>query len=467
MKKNKKLFLVAGIVLLVIALFIVIMLVKDSFVVKNDSIICVYDEEKKQSFVYVNEKLVGSVDGKAELENNMDNSAIVIVTDVAVYVMKDQNISKIGDEMSLVTIANFSDVIMLKDTKEALYIYKDSKLEKLTDEKALVAVVSGDGNTFGYSTEEKAYLHYADNDIKTFENVIISHISKDGKYVYATKNTSEKNYELMLIDGDDLISCQKGVNNIVGLNIDGNELMYTTKNGTFVMVDGKDTYQVSEKFVYEIYYFDEEYTNNGDFWAIDTLKGKLCQIVDGTENTISSICKLNNGYMAEIIVEKCFAFIGIDSTMDRFFYKDAEENLYRIDAKVDAKPEMLAENVDLARIAPDGKNVYFTRKGGQNVDVLYWSEKGLNEKEMAYMYDFFDIIVFDNHCYIEANDIYLVKGEKVEKLEDLSTLKSFFIDYLAQKAYGYDENNLYVIKKGKKIKLEGEFEKLSFYDYLY
>lgn len=467
MKKNKKLMLFAGIVLIVIAIFVAIILVKGSFFVKNDSIICVYDEEKKQSFVYVNEKLVGNVDGKAELENNMDNSAIVIKTDVAVYIMKDKKINKIGDKMSLEAIANFSDVVMLKDEDEALYIYKDSKLEKLTDEKVLVAVVSGDGNTFGYSTEEKAYLYSNGENAKTYENVIISHISKDGELVYATKNTSEKNYELMLIDGDDLINCQKGVNNIVGLNIDGNELMYTTENGTFVMVDGKDFYQVSDKFVYEIYYFDEEYANNGDFWAVDTLKGNLCQIVDGTENTISSIGKLNNGYMAETIVEKCFAFIGIDSTMDRFFYKDAEEDLYRIDAKVGAKPEMLAENVDLARIAPDGKNVYFTRKGGQNVDVLYWSEKGLNEKEMAYMYDFFDIIVFDDHCYIEANDIYLVKGENVEKLEDLSTLKSFFIDYLAQKAYGYDDNNLYVIKKGKKIKLEGEYEKLSYYDYLY
>ena len=43
-------------------------------------------------------------------------------------------------------------------------------------------------------------------------------------------------------------------------------------------------------------------------------------------------------------------------------------------------------------------------------------EKGLKEKEVALVYDFFDVIVFDNHAYVEANKIYCIEDGEIEEL---------------------------------------------------
>ena len=190
-------------------------------------------------------------------------------------------------------------------------------------------------------------------------------------------------------------------------------------------------------------------------------------IVDGEDLSVSEICKLTDSYKAEVIVDQCYEFVGINRNMSKIFYKGKDNDLYRIDTKSGAAADLLAESVDLVRISTDGSKAYFTRQDSQKSVFVYLVEKGLKEKQLAYVFDFFDIIVFDKCSYLEAKDIYLIKNEEIDKCEELGDLKCFFIDYLAQTAYGYDEKNVYEIKDGKKIKLDGEYDNITAYDYVY
>ena len=78
---------------------------------------------------------------------------------------------------------------------------------------------------------------FYNGDEKRFENVVISHISTDGELVYATKNVSDSEYELLILDNGKFKSIEEKALNIVGINSIGTELMYTTADGTFVYVD--------------------------------------------------------------------------------------------------------------------------------------------------------------------------------------------------------------------------------------
>ncbi len=432
-----------------------------------DSVICVYDEGAKESAIYINSKFIDKVEGKAALHNNMDNSTYFISTDVAVYIMENASITKIDNGLTLETFANNSNEAILKDKNDVLYLYTEKKLNKLTEEKTSIAVLSGDGNCFAYSTEDAAYLGRSKDDIQKYDGVIISHISEDGNIVYMSKHVSKDEFELYVsVDGKEPELIEKKATSIIGLNANGTEMMFTNVNGTSILIGGKETKQITSELVVDIYYYDDEKSWCGDFWSVDTLKGSICEVLDSDGKTYS-ICKVLEDYKAETIVSKCAAVIGIDSSMDRVFYRDNNGDLYRVDTKIGAKSELLAEDVELVRVSPDGNDVYFTRLASENITVLYHVEKGLKEKELAYMYDFFDIIVYDECCYIEAEEIHYVKNDKVEKLENVENLEKFFIDYIAQKAYGYDKNNVYEIKGKDKVKLDGEYESIIAHDYVY
>lgn len=456
-------------IVIIIAILALFAGVVTFFALKNseklDSIISIYDETKNRSGIYVNSDLVGFVDGKAELNNNMDNSTIVISTEKSIFILNEKNINKIAENMTLVDIANHSEEMLLKDAEGVLYIYKNKEIEKITDEKINIAVISGDGSTYAYSTDEQAVYYNGKEEI--YENIVISHLSSDGKLAYATKSVSKTEFQLFVLQNSQLKIIDEKAMNIVGLNSTGTELVYITAEGTFVYVDGKDKYKVAEENMYDIYYYDDKNLWYGDFWSVDTIKGSVCLIVPEDELTVSKICKISDTYVAEMFVEQCYEFIGITRNMSKVFYKGENNNLYRIDTKLGAEADLLAESVDLVRMSTDGSRAYFTRQDGQKSVYVFLVEKGLKEKQLAYVFDFFDIIVFDKYSYLEAKDIYVIKNEEIDKCEELGDLECFFIDYLAQVAYGYDDNCVYEIKKGKKIKLDGEYKNITAYDYVY
>ncbi len=463
-KKAALLMLVVAAIAVIFALYI-----KIEYFDKVDSVICIYDEENKESAIYINAKLIDKVEGKASLHNNMDNSSYYITTDVAVYLMENKKISEIAKNMTLGAYANNSNEAILKDKDGKIYLYKNEELILLTEESVSVVAISGDGNTYSYSTENCAYYGTKPENEKAVDGVVISHISNDGRYMYATKHTSKDEFKLSVIyqNGESRLIEEKATS-IIGLNADGTELMYTSADGTFVCVEGNKVSKITEKLVVNIYYSDNQKSWCGDFWSIDTLKECLCEVMetDGTA-TPTTICKISNKYVAEELVTECYGFIGVNSSMNRIFYIGKDSDLYRMDNKLGAEAELLAEDVELVRISPNGNDVYFTRLGDENITILYHIEKGIKEKQLAYVYDFFDVVVYDDCCYIEAEDIHYVKDDKVEKIEGLDNLEGFFIDYIAQKVYGFDEENVYEIEGKNKKTLEGKFGNITSYDYVY
>ncbi len=467
--KSKKVR-VAIIIAIMAALAVLLALyIKGKYFDNAASVICIYDEENEQSAVYINSKLVGKVEGEAKLHNNMNNSAYFITTDAAVYLMESEQITELAKDMTLKTFANNSNEAILEDVDGVIYLCKDYELMVLSDEKVNVVAISGDGSVYSYSTDESAYYGSKPGTEKCIEGVVISHISQDAKYIYTTKHTSENEFRLSVVleNGDSKLIEEKATS-IIGLNASGTELMYTSAEGSFISVDGSEGKMITEKLVYDIYYYDNKNSWCGDFWSVESLSGAICEVMetDGT-TTPTLICKLSKDYVAEVIANDCYEFIGINSSMSFIFYKDGEDNLKRVETKGENKVELLAEDVELARISPDGKDVYFTRTGDENITILYHIENGLKEKQVAYVYEFFDVIVYDDYCYIEAKNIHYVKDDKVEKLEELDNLECFFIDYLSQKAYGYDKTNVYEIDGKNKKTLKGEFGSIASYDYVY
>lgn len=468
MKKNWKLKL-SLIILGIIILLAVLLIVKKEYFDKVDSVISIYDEKDEKTSIYVDGKLIGKVLGKAKLNNNMDNSAVFVETENDVYLLEDKKLTEIAKNMKLKVFANNSNEALLEDKEGALYLYSDYGVTMITEDEVSVVAISGDGKVYSYSTNETAFFGSRPGKEKSVDGVVISHISEDGKYMYATKHTTAEQFTLSVVNQRGEISLiEEKATSIVGLNASGTEIMYTSGKGTFVSVEGSEPKLVTEKLVLDVYYYDDEKFWCGDFWSIDTLKNSICEVMEANGTTSpTSLCKISKDYIAETIVSDCYEFIGINDSMNRIFYKGKNSNLYRIEAKLDAKGELLAENVDLARISPDGKDVYFTRIGSEDITILYHSENGLKEKELAYVFDFFDIIVYNDYCYIEAEEIHYVKNDKVEKLEDMDDIQGFFIDYLTQTAYGYDKNNVYKFDGKKKITLEGEYKSIASYDYVY
>lgn len=464
--------------------------IKVEYIDRAPSVICIYDEGNNQSAIYVNSKLVGKVNGDASIKNNMDKSIYYIVSDKEIHILNGKKLKKVGDKLKFVAVANHSEEALLMDTDNALYIYRKDKLEKITDKDINMAAISGNGKYYSYSTDEAAYFGTDSNNEKEVLDVMIPYISEDGEYIYAFDYDKKGKKELdegygsyyfeafsevgsfYLTTGFDLLLVNKdgttdvlmeAVAGITGLNADGTEILCHSDEGSSVCVNGTQAQNITENLIQSIYYYDNKNTWNGNFYAIDSFVGAICEVADIEGNSENrSICTISKEYKALEIVNNSYNFVGISESMKKVFYMDKDSDLYRVDAKEGAESELLAEDVYVARISPDGKDVYFTRKADAEVNILYHIENGLKEKEIAWVYDFFDIIVYDDYCYLEANDIYYIKNDKMTKLENLD-LECFFIDYMSQKVYGYTKNAVYEIKGVDKKKLEGEFKENTGY----
>ncbi len=491
---NKKVKIAIGLIMALVVVGIIVFVVKETFFDKFDSVITIYDEEKNESTLYINGKMIGNVEGEASIVNNLNNSAYYLISDVAAYFVNGKKIEKVGEKLELVNIANYSSEALFLDESFELYLYKNGELISITEEDINYAVISGDGKTYAYSTDEAAYFGNEVGNETKVEDVIISHISHKGEYIYALKYDedgikainsyfgsyyfgaftnqgyySPAMFDLLSINSDgscDLIA--KDVYYINGLNADGNELVYYREEGSYITVDCKNTNKISDKYIYSFYYNHDEYMSNNDYLSVDSFKNAICEIGDYKDKDgVKSICKLSKKYEAEVLTDDSVMFVSINDKMSKVFYIDSEKNLCRIETKTSAKSELLAKDVDLVRVSPDGTDIYFTRQDSEEITVLYHIEYNRSEKQLAIVYDFFDIIVYDKYCYLEADKIYYIKNDKMTEMTELSDLECFFIDYASQSVYGYTEDKVYKINGDKVKELEGDYKLISNYDYVY
>ena len=491
---NKKVKMAVGIILAIIVLGIVVIVVKNRFFGGFKSVITIYDEDSNESALYIDGKLIGSVKGEASIVNNMDNSAYYLTSDEAVYFVDGNKIKEVGENLDLLNIANKSKEALFFDDSFVLYMYDGEELIEITDEDINYATISSDGKTYAYSTDEAAYFGSEVGNETKVSNVIISHISETGEYIYALKYDTEgleqvnsyfgsyyfgafisdgyyspAMYELLSIDKEGKVSTiAENVYSLKGLNAEGNEMVYYKEDGSYISVNCKDTYKITDKYIYSFYYNNDKLMANNDYLALDSFKNAICEVMDyNATDEIKSICKLNGKYEAEVIVDNSATFVCINDKMSKVFYMDSDSNLYRVDAKKGAKSELLAEDVDLARVSPDGSDIYFTRQDSEELTILYHIEYNKSEKQLAIVRSFFDIIVYDDGCYLEADTIYYIKGDELTEMKDLPELECFFIDYATQSAYGYTKDEVYRFDGDKVKKLEGDYKSISYYDYMY
>ncbi len=379
---SKKVKYVLLLIIVGILVVISVMFVKKKYFDKMDSVISIYDEDKNKSSIYVNSKYVGEVEGEITIENNMNNSSYYLCSDEAVYFMNNEKIEEVGKGIELVAIANnSSEALLVNGEYSELYMYKASKLEVIAEESINMASISGDGKTYAYTTSEAAYVGSEPGKEVKVSDVVISHISDKGDYIYGVRYTNAEDestkFDLLLIDDagkTNVIS--ENVTSINGLNATGTEIMYSTAEGTFVCIEGKESKKITDGQVYSIYYYDNEKSAYGDFWSIDTLKNVVCEVINDTgDSNERAICLISKEYVAEEIVTNCYEFLSINDKMSKVYYMDKENTLYCVNTKKGATAEKLAENVDFARVSPNGKHVYFVR---EDIDfsILYHIENG-------------------------------------------------------------------------------------------
>ncbi|MBP3337783.1 MAG: hypothetical protein J6L69_00075 [Lachnospiraceae bacterium] len=465
MSKKKKIIAISAVsaIALIIAGFFV-----KGWLYKPPSVISLYDEDADTSSIYFNSKLIGEMNGKALLENNMDNTSYYAISDEECYYIENKKMTKVGEDLEFVMISNHSSEALFINADDELCIYRDDELQVITDENVEYAAISGNGEYYSYSNDEAAYLGKDIGDEVKIEDIVIPCISEDADIVYGLKYKDNK-FDIYTVDlnGDTKLIYEEA-SGINGLNEDGTEIMFYGIDGTFVCIDGKDIKQVSENIVNSIYHYNKKQFDNNDFFAIKSFAGAVCDVRDiSGKKSVKNISLISKDYKEEVLVDNCYLFVGISSKMDKVFYVDDNKDLFRLNTKKGATSDLLANDVELVRISPDGNDVYFTRQIDSEITGLYHVEKGLKEKEVALVYDFFDVIVFDNHAYVEANKIYCIEDGEIEELEYTDSLEGFFVDYMAQKTYAYDKTSLYEIKGKDRKELEGKFESIKEYDFAY
>ena len=77
---NKNVKGIIGIVAAIVVVILVVKLLAAVFAGKPDNLITVYDSEKEETAVYLNQKLIGTVDGEADVITTTDKSAFYLMS---------------------------------------------------------------------------------------------------------------------------------------------------------------------------------------------------------------------------------------------------------------------------------------------------------------------------------------------------------------------------------------------------
>lgn len=460
---------VKGMIGIVAAVAVVILIVKFMAAVfvaeKPDSVAAVYDSENNESVIYVNGKNAGTVDGEAELYSDMDGEADFIYADGTVYYIKGKKLIEVMDDCRSIIVAAHAGAALLMDEDNALqrYTCSDRKLTELTDENVYTCAISGDGKYFAYTTydddgDKVSYIGRKAGSETKVKGVVVYVISEDGKYMYGLEYDEDDYSEnLVLINrkGETEIIA-KDIDEIVGFNEDGTEIMFLQDGKTYVSVKGKDKQKVSSHEITTVLCGKSSPDNMDGFFPVKSFQGAVVQISDDGEFEISI---LSSRYEAETIVKDVTYVTYMDITEDasKIFYQEGDE-LYYVKAKKNAKAKKLADDVGrVVGISRDGKHIYYNN---EDDELCYIKGTGKSSavkdpEECYYGY------MCDDSLYVyssEDEEYYYVKGKKARKLDNISMVR---YDVSADVVYGADEDTFYEIDGSRIKKLKGDFDEIS------
>ena len=474
-KKNSKTLI--GIAAVFIAAFLAVKLFSALFFRSLDSVISVYDQKDKKSTIYLNAKMIDTVDGEAQIFGNMDGSAFYIVDGkYTVYYLKGKKLVKVMKDCSEIRIANHDKTALLIDKDNVLSRYNGSKLEEITDKNVSEIVISGDGNYYAYTilNDDYEYDSYIgkspDKEVKV-KNAKIFAMSEKCDYIYGI---DDEDNLLNINKKGDKETLAKDVQHDFMLNEKGTEIIFIMNDKTYISVKGKDKTKVSNGIIMNIYgkknkssnvslYSTSDFTDAmvvrvSNFYPIDTFKKSIAYMKEAGED---NICLLSGKYEAEEIVSDVSLLCKVDEKASKIYYIE-DSDLYYVKAKKGAKEEKLAQNIRDAYqvfISDDCEDIYYINED----DELYYI-KGTREakaidkdlKVNSWNYP----TVINGKLYIGIGDkFYYINGSKAKELKKIKGMK---YDSMAQKVYAYDNDKLYEVKKGVLKKLKGSFEGIGY-----
>lgn len=314
-KGIKKQKLLLAIVLIVTVILFVIRVAVEAFEQKV-SVTDSYNEETNETIIYVDGEKVGKISGQVAIYGNATGKVHYITsTEDELFLLKGKNLILVEGMVEFVCFAKSSHEALLADAEGVIYLYDGAHLEKVTDKEITSGAISPDGRYFAYNADGDAYFGKTPGEEVKVEDAVISYISRNGKYVYAkefigeivmgsymggrpylTDHWIENRFNLLLVDkdGNKTVLAEK-VGTIIGLNEDGSEIMYTTGEGTFVMVKGKTEKKVTDGMVTAIIYDEDSDMVTGGYYPIKSFKNTVCELKNHG-NTVR--CAIGNNYEA-------------------------------------------------------------------------------------------------------------------------------------------------------------------------
>ncbi len=483
MKKSKLVKIVVGIFVLVIIVLLVVLGMKLFSTEEISSVVTVYDEEKNVTTVYKNEKVIANINGMTITNRNMSDSVYYITDeDSKVYYLKENKMKQVGEKLSLITIASQSGAALLLNENGSLCRYTGSRLEKITDEDIEFAVISGDGETYAYYVDGTSYFGKKAGKEKEVKDTMITYMSSDGEIMYgisfdegsllSDEEFNDDYYdvfywnealyptndiELFLIDKKgNKKAIDEAVTAVKGLNMDGTEIAYTTEDGSYIMVNGKDTYKVSD-----LYFGYTRYAGNqfayGHYNVVESFKDSLWSMSDYEK--YNTCCYISDDYKAVVIAEDCDYILDVDSELSKVLYCSTNVELCLADVKENADVKILSKDVIDGKISADGEHIYYV--SFEDKMELHYVDKAYKDSKLKTFDYYGGIYVVGNGCYLNNEEAYYFEGEEMNKIKSRVSL---FVDEVAKKAYNMDEDKLYALDGAKEKALKGEYKLLSFYE---
>ncbi len=460
---------IAGIAIAIVAVILIVKLLGGLFGGHEDTVVKVYDSDKEKSTIYVNNKLIDTVDGDASIRTNADKSAIYVVSDGDAYLVKGSKLKKIMDDCTYLQVAAYGKAALLKNEDGELSRYNGSKLEEICDDEVEDFVISGNGKAYAYISDGKAYVGKKagkEEKVKDIQDLIA--MSEDGGITYAYKgnedsdNDDDDYYSYDYSESNDLVminlkgeteKIEKEVSSIVALNKTGTEIMFIHSGKTYVSVKGKEPEKVSGDAVYGILLKESERNGSGYVYPVSTFKNRLVYLMD--DDYKATISKLNGKYEAEELIDDIGNPVSLDKNLSGIYYTDGDELCYCKLSK-NAKEKEIAGDVKDASASTYGNIIYYV----DDDDTMFYVKGTGKPKEVGDV-DSEDItftaVVDGVFYYAEGDDYYCVKGKKKEKLK----VDGMDYDSTADVIYAYKDDEAYIVKGTKLKKLKGDYKEIS------
>ncbi len=476
--KKSKLILVLAVCILVVAVVVSTIIIINSG--KKDSIssvVTVYDEKANITAIYKDEEIIGTVDGMAITQRNLSDSAYYITDENStLYYIKGGKIKQIGENLSLITIANNDQTALVQNEAGVLYRYNGSKLEAITEKIIEYAAISGDGKSFAYSYAGDSYVGKKPGKETKVEDVMVTYISDDGKYYYGiTANIDEdmdlytnfyldeafyglESFELYLINknGEKKIINDE-VQSIQGLNSDGTEIMYTTEDGSFITVSGKDTYKLTDKNIGYMGNGNERY-GYGHYKVIESFVDSLWVLRD--DEGYTACCYISEEYEAQVIAEDCERILDIDKDYSKVLYVSMDAELRLAEIQKNSKPRTIAEAVVEGKLSQDGEHIYYV-----NIDEnmeFHYVDKSFKDSKIMKLGTYGGIYIAGDGCYVVGDEPMYAVGSDIVPLGDEKYGCQLLFDDVNEKAYKLVETKIYVLDGAEGNALKGTYDKLLF-----